>query len=353
MPFVTPPFGMTDWTPQTRQNKLSVVSYNYDDTTISGFMGTHQPAIWMGDYGYVTVMPEVDSLRSRPRSANFPSRHGRRSRAPGLLLRLAGRRAVRPLLREMTATERCAFMRFTFPAPQNPLVIVEASRPGIAGFAQSICAHARSLAITQHRTDANLGPLRCPTSKATSSSSSAQAFTSSGTYGLDDGITAECARGAYAQFHTAGQSIEVRVGTSFLSIEQARANLEHEIPALGLRCRARRSPREVERETYRVSARAGHGRNSDAVVYTALYHALLYPRVFSEYGHYYSAFDDTIHSGESLHRVLDLGYFSRRVQPADAARSRARRWHDHMRCCRTTRKAAGCPSGPTPPTPTS
>ena len=45
MPFVTPPFGMTDWTPQTRQNKISIVSYNYDDPTISGFIGTHQPAI--------------------------------------------------------------------------------------------------------------------------------------------------------------------------------------------------------------------------------------------------------------------------------------------------------------------
>jgi putative alpha-1,2-mannosidase len=35
MPFVTPPFGMTDWTPQTRQNKLGGVSYKYEDTTIS------------------------------------------------------------------------------------------------------------------------------------------------------------------------------------------------------------------------------------------------------------------------------------------------------------------------------
>jgi putative alpha-1,2-mannosidase len=41
MPFVTTPFGMTSWTPQTRQNKISVTSYNYDDTTISGFIGTH------------------------------------------------------------------------------------------------------------------------------------------------------------------------------------------------------------------------------------------------------------------------------------------------------------------------
>src|SRR5215470_5058631 len=75
MPFVTPPFGMTDWTPQTRQNKISVVSYNYDDTTISGFIGTHQPAIWMGDYGYVTLIPQVGELRTTPESRKLPYNH--------------------------------------------------------------------------------------------------------------------------------------------------------------------------------------------------------------------------------------------------------------------------------------
>ena len=72
MPFVTPPFGMTDWTPQTRQNKISVTSYNYDDEDISGFIGTHQPAIWIGDYGYVTVMPQTGASRF-PMAQSFPA----------------------------------------------------------------------------------------------------------------------------------------------------------------------------------------------------------------------------------------------------------------------------------------
>src|ERR1700679_2375379 len=75
MPFVTPPFGMTDWTPQTRQNKLSVVSYKYEDTAISGFIGTHQPAIWMGDYGYVTLMPEIDTLKTSPEARKLSFVH--------------------------------------------------------------------------------------------------------------------------------------------------------------------------------------------------------------------------------------------------------------------------------------
>ena len=89
MPFVTTPFGMTSWTPQTRQNKISVTSYNYDDTTISGFIGTHQPAIWMGDYGYVTVIPQVGELRTTPESRKLPYSHGIREGAPGLLRCLA------------------------------------------------------------------------------------------------------------------------------------------------------------------------------------------------------------------------------------------------------------------------
>ena len=44
MPLVTTPFGMTNWTAQTRQNRISVSSYAYEDGAISGFIGTHQPA---------------------------------------------------------------------------------------------------------------------------------------------------------------------------------------------------------------------------------------------------------------------------------------------------------------------
>src|SRR3984893_15962308 len=63
MPLVTTPFGMSSWTPQTRQNRISVSSYAYEDGAISGFIGTHQPAVWMGDYGYVTLMPETGNIK--------------------------------------------------------------------------------------------------------------------------------------------------------------------------------------------------------------------------------------------------------------------------------------------------
>ena len=44
MPFVTTAFGMTDWTPQTRQNKISVTSYNRAGTDIAQLRGFTAPA---------------------------------------------------------------------------------------------------------------------------------------------------------------------------------------------------------------------------------------------------------------------------------------------------------------------
>src|SRR5258705_10396660 len=63
IPGVARPFGMTHWTAMTRENKISVCPYNYSDTMIQGFVGTHQPAIWMADYGHVSLMLSIGGLK--------------------------------------------------------------------------------------------------------------------------------------------------------------------------------------------------------------------------------------------------------------------------------------------------
>ena len=62
-PFVTSPFGMTNFTPQTRNNRIGDISYIYTDKKFKGLFATHQPAIWMGDYGYVNVMPQIGDIK--------------------------------------------------------------------------------------------------------------------------------------------------------------------------------------------------------------------------------------------------------------------------------------------------
>ncbi|KAK2772349.1 hypothetical protein FQN53_004615 [Emmonsiellopsis sp. PD_33] len=57
IPSVAPPFAMTRWTAQTRENFISQAPYHSHDPLIHGFQATHQPAIWMGEAGQVVLVP--------------------------------------------------------------------------------------------------------------------------------------------------------------------------------------------------------------------------------------------------------------------------------------------------------
>ncbi|KYG43659.1 glycoside hydrolase family 92 protein [Acidomyces richmondensis BFW] len=63
IPSVSPPFGMTRWTPQTRENFISQCPYNDLDRYIHGFQATHQPAIWMGESGQVVLSPGLGEVK--------------------------------------------------------------------------------------------------------------------------------------------------------------------------------------------------------------------------------------------------------------------------------------------------
>jgi predicted alpha-1,2-mannosidase len=296
MPFVSPPFAMTDWTPQTRQNKISVTSYNYDDPTISGFIGTHQPAIWMGDYGYVTLMPETGVLRTAPADRKLPYRHSTETARPDYYAVSLETGKGRTIRAEMTATERCARLRFHFPKDGVARVLVEASRPGIAGHA-AVDRQAREITgYNPHRMDAHLGPEKLPNFKGYFVIQFRQAPEDEKTYGMEDS-SAKSSRGAYAEFKP-GEIVDVRVGTSFQSVEQARKNLEREIPSWDFDATRQQLHAAWNDKLSRMQIDGATDREKTRL-YTALYHALMYPRIFSEGGRYYSAFDDKIHAGES------------------------------------------------------
>src|SRR6187397_2940280 len=66
MPSVGPPFAMTNFVAQTGESKMSRMNYFYEDSSIIGFLASHQPTVWMGDYGYVSVMPRIGALKLLP-----------------------------------------------------------------------------------------------------------------------------------------------------------------------------------------------------------------------------------------------------------------------------------------------
>ncbi len=297
MPFVTEPFGMTNWTPQTRQNAVSRVSYEYGDKTITGFMGTHQPAIWMGDYGYVTVMPEIGTLKTTPEARQLAYSHNEEAAHPygySVWMQAEGGGKIHA---EITATAHCAYLRFTFPRDQVGRVLIEASRPGIAGSAHVDSAAREITGFNPDRMDRELGPLKLPNFRGYFVVRFGKPFRSAGTYGM--AAASSGARGAYAEFVPGGANVvEVQIGTSFQSIGQARRSLRRELSSWSFEATENNLRAVWNDKLSRVQVE-GADPDRRSILYTSLYHALLYPRDIAEGGRYYSAFDDTVHSGNS------------------------------------------------------
>ncbi len=304
MPFVTSPFGMTNWTAQTRENRISVSSYAFEDHTISGFIGTHQPAIWMGDYGYVTLTPEVDDIKTAAETRRLPFLRRDEITTPYYYSVLLDAGLSRQIRAEITATDHCGFLRFTFPAHSKASVVVEATRARIQGFVRIDAAAREIVGYNPDRMDTYLTSIRLPNFKGYFVVRFNNGFATHGVYTggaiQSGGATAQGPNvGAYVTFDTSrDRVIEATVGTSFISIEQARANLTAEIPAWnfdGVRAELKR----IWNQKLATVSIEGASEDQRRILYTGLYHALLYPKLFSEHGRYYSAFDDQVHEGVS------------------------------------------------------
>ncbi len=300
IPGVATPFGMTHWTAMTRENKISVCPYNYKDPTIQGFLGTHQPAIWMGDYGQVSLMPHSGELST---AKKLPFRHQDEISAPNYYA-VSMDDGGRPLKAELTATVRAGFLRFTFPASQTSHIVVTASRSNqFQGFIQVNSKGREIVGYNPDRMSAELGP-PLPNFKGYFVIQFSKPFPSFGTWEDDEihqGRNQQSGHrmGGYVTFSTTqGEVIEVKIGTSFISIDQARDNLKREIPDWNFD-RVKAEGRRVWNEALGRIRIQGGSKDERVNFYTAMYHSLLFPRIFSEYGRYYSAFDDRVHNGVS------------------------------------------------------
>ena len=113
-PGVGRPFGMTQWTPETRLTELKCVSpYYYSDSRITGFRGSH----WMSgsctqDYGSMTLMPFIatkpDTVKIYPSSIFNHKNETSRPNYYSVVLDDYG------IMAEITGSNRSGMMRLTY-----------------------------------------------------------------------------------------------------------------------------------------------------------------------------------------------------------------------------------------------
>lgn len=125
-PAVAVPWGMNLWTPQTGENG-SGWQYQYSAHKIVGFKQTHQPSPWMNDFGEFSIMPVTGHLAvGQKERASWFSHKTEVSKPYYYKVYLADA----DTRTEMTATERAAQFRITFPRTDSAFIVVDAYDKG-------------------------------------------------------------------------------------------------------------------------------------------------------------------------------------------------------------------------------
>lgn len=338
-PGAAAPFGMVQWSPDTTPaDRNGRGGYDYRDTHLRGFSLTHLSGAGCALYGDFPFLPTTEPVDASPAGdgsaldgrfqPGFSHRH--ESGRPGYYaVRLNPVRGG-AIGAELTATTRTGMARFTFPSDPHASVLINAG-----GSAQPNDFADVQIDPARHEIDgiASSG-LFCgqrPRYRIYMAAVFSRPFSAYGAWEgnrLLPGATGasesqapasnpatSADAGAYATFDTRrNRTVTVRVGVSFSSIEAARANLAAENPGLGFGAVAEQAERRWNAWLGRIRVAGGSPRALDTF-YTALYHAGLAPRTFSDAGGSYLGMDGLPHLAEGRVQYADFsGWDTYRTQ---------------------------------------
>jgi predicted alpha-1,2-mannosidase len=333
------PFGMVQWSPDTTPaDSNGRGGYDYRDHHIRGFSLTHLAGAGCSLYGDFPFLPTTEPLESSPAAPGSSLdgefqpgfSHARESGRPGFYsvrLNPVDGAAVKV---ELSATTRTGIARFTFPRNPHSSVLINAG-----GSSQPNDFAAVDVDPARREIDGTASSgLFCgqrPRYKVYIAAMFNRGFAESGTWEgnrIASGATSASASqapasnppttadaGAFATFDTSrDREVVARVGVSFVSVADARANLAVEDPGLGFGEVVRRAERSWNDSLGRIRVGGAPGRSIDTF-YTALYHAFLAPRTFSDVGGAYIGMDGLVHRARGRVQYADLsGWDTYRTQ---------------------------------------
>jgi predicted alpha-1,2-mannosidase len=277
-PGVSAPFGMIQWSPDT-PSRPPGGGYWYGDRQITGFSLTHLSGPGCAVAGDIPFLPWVGALPSDPGNAAQPFSHADEIATPGYYaVTLGGIRA------ELTTTVRSGLGRFTYPASASALMLVKVagSQGGSANASFTIVGNDEIVGAVQS------GGF-CGQPNAYTLYFAAQfdrPFTVSGTF--------SATAGGYVAFDTTtAPTVRVKTAISYVSIDGARANLEAEAMTFDLDEQAARAKERWNAQLGKLKV-VGGTLDQRKQLYTALYHSLLHPNVFSDADGRYIGFDGKV-----------------------------------------------------------
>ncbi len=294
-PAATLPFGMIQWGPDTTSDGW----YRYPDKTIRGFSLTHISGAGCSVYADVPILPWIGELQKSGSSSNYAMSfsHDREQAHPGFY-------AVQfenGINTELTVSSRAGIARFVFPADKARTILFK------TGSSATIDDPKRKADISEVEVRGNNALVGTVHSGGFCGSDSnyvlyfaaefAEPFAAFGTWQaqIRPGMRTVNGHkaGAYVTFASSSKPLLLKVGISFVSIDNALRNLDSEIPAWDFAATRSAAQHKWTDLLNRVQVEDGTP-DQRRIFFTGVYHMLLSPNLFSDGNGDYIGFDGKV-----------------------------------------------------------
>ncbi|WP_328613750.1 GH92 family glycosyl hydrolase [Amycolatopsis sp. NBC_00355] len=326
------PFGMVQWSPDTPLQPKPPAGqgryyardrdggYAWEENRLRGFSLTHFNGAGCGGAagdvpflpfaGTITTSPAVDATKYFPTFS-----HADESASPGYYKV----KTDSGITTELTATQHSGLGRFTFPKNSPATLLIDVAQSAMGSDDASVTVDPAKRTVEGWVSSGHFcrGP---NTYKVYFTASFDQPFTTSGTWqdatvtpgattarGGDlskatwdkQVVTADGGSGAYLSFDPA-KPVQVRVGLSYVDAAGARLNVAAEQRHDSFET-VKAHARQTWNDRLRQITVEGGTDAATHTFYTALYHTLLQPNVFSDVDGRYPGFDKAIHRAKPGH----------------------------------------------------
>ena len=275
-PAIARPWGMNFWTPQTGKMGNGW-GYTYDATKIRGIKQTHQPSPWINDYAAFSFMAVTGDLKiDEDERASWFSHKAETAKPHYYKVYLADY----DVTAEVTPTDRAATFRFTFPENENSYLLLDGFDGGsmvkiipeerkIVGYCRNnhggVPANFKNHFVAVF--DKDFEVTKTWAEDKLSDSKEAEGFHVGGVIGFKT---------------KKGEKINVKVASSFISLEQAELNLKREIGNKSFDEIKNEGEAIWEKELAKIKVEGGSD-EQQKTFYSSLYRTLLFPRKFYEF----------------------------------------------------------------------
>ncbi|WP_117883779.1 GH92 family glycosyl hydrolase [Aureibaculum luteum] len=346
-PGAATPFGLVQLSPDTVSDGDNGSGYSYEHPTIEGFSFTHMSGVgWFGDLGNFLVTPTTGKLQTNRGVSDDPE-SGYRSRfTHDTEVTKAGYYAVTlddyKVKAELTAAPRAGIIRFTYPKQDSSRVQIDLSR--------RVGGTSTEQYIKVENENTISGWMKCPPEGGGWGAGAGNAdymvyfycqFSKPlKDYGFWNAATPDVPRkmrfirkddyqlaikdaeiirgkrelqgkhiGFFTNFSTTeGEEVLVKSGVSFVSVEGAKENLEHDIKHWDFD-KTKEEARNLWNNAIKDVVVSGGTADEKTIFYTSLYHTMIDPRTFSDVNGNYIGADKKVHQTKDFtYRTIFSGW---------------------------------------------